>query len=71
MSSPSSPTLQRLDRLDKSSPGFHDQLCSVFYGKEYVRCVPSLQPDDIAWLVDYLDTVRRQIVPSRSLLNLA
>ena len=59
MSSPSSPVLQRLDRLDKSSPDFHDQLYSVLYGKEYVQCVPDLQPDDVSWLVDYLDTVRR------------
>ena len=67
MSSPSSPALQRLDRLDKSSPDFHDQLCNVLYGEEYVESAPHLQHDDAMWLVDYLDTVRRYVALPRSL----
>ena len=61
MSLPTSPPLQLLHRLDKSSSDFHDQLCSVLYGEEYVQCVPHLQRDDVVWLVNYLDTVRRYI----------
>ena len=71
MSSPSSPALQRLRRLNKSSPGFHDQLYNVLDGKEYVQCVQDLQLDDVVWLVDYLDTVRCHVALSHSPLNLA
>lgn len=69
MSSPSSPTLQQLHRLDKPSPDFHDQLCNILYGEEYVQCVPNLQNDDAVWLIDYLDTVRCHVALSHSLLN--
>jgi len=61
MSSPNSPALQQLHRLDRSSPEFHDQLCNVFYGEDYQKCVPNLQGDDLVWLVDYLDKVRRHV----------
>jgi len=61
MSSPSSPALQRFHLLDRSSPDFDDQLSNVLYGEEYKRCVPNLEDDDLAWLVDYLDKVRRPI----------
>lgn len=59
MSSSSSPALQQLHSLDKSSPGFCDQLCNLLYGEEYVRCALDLQDDDVLWLVDYLDKVSR------------
>jgi hypothetical protein len=59
MSSPSTPVLQQLHRLDTSSSGFHDQLSNVLYGKEYRQCVPKLEGDDLVWFVDYLDGVRR------------
>ena len=61
MSSPSAPFLQQLHQLDRSSPGFSDQLCNVLYGREYSQCTPNLQGDDMAWLVDYLDKVRRRV----------
>ena len=61
MSSPSAPALQQLHHLDRSSPDFHDRLCNVFYGREYSQCAPSLQGDDLVWLVDYIDEVRRRI----------
>ena len=61
MSLPSSLALQQLHRLDISSPDFHDQLCNLFYGREYSECAPNLQGDDLMWLVDYLDMVRRHV----------
>ena len=61
MSLPSSLALQQLHHLDRSSPDFHDQLCNLFYGKEYSKCIPNLQGDDLVWLVDYLDKVRRHV----------
>ena len=59
MSPPSSLVLQQLNSLERSSPDFHEQLCGVLYGKEFVQCVPNLQGDDLTWLVDYLDKVCR------------
>ena len=50
--------LQQLRHLDRSSPGFHDQLSNVLYGEEYKQSVKSLQGNDLVWLVDYLDEVR-------------
>jgi hypothetical protein len=68
MSSPSAPALQRLHHLDKSLSGFHDQLSSILYGEEYQQCVPNLQGDDLVWIVDYLDNVRRHVaIPHSSL----
>ena len=58
---PSSPALQQLRHLDRSSPDFHDQLCVVFYGSEYSQCVLNLEGDDLVWLVDYLDKVRLHV----------
>jgi len=71
MSSPSSPALQQLDRLDKSSPDFQDKLSNILYGQDYVRCVQNLQDGDPAWLVDYLSDVRFRIPLSCSPLKLA
>jgi hypothetical protein len=69
MSSPSPPALQQLHRLDRSSSGFHDQLSNVLYGEEYTQCVPNLQDDDLTWLVDYLDKVRRRVALPHSPLK--
>ena len=69
MSLPSLPALQQLYHLNRSSPDFHDQLCSVIYGEEYRESVPNLQGEDLVCLVDYLDEVRRHISPPRSLLK--
>ena len=66
MPSPSSLVLQQLDRLNRSSKGFHDDLCNVLYGEGYKGCVPGLQGDDSVWLVDYLDKVRRSAALPRS-----
>ena len=61
MSSP--PALQHLNLPNKSSPNFHGQLSDVLYGREFHQCAPNLQGDDLVWLVDYLDNVRRCIAP--------
>ena len=59
--------LQQLHDLDRSSPQFHDQLSNLLRGEEY-RSSLNLQGDDLAWLVEYLDTVglRIALVKSRS-----
>ena len=69
MSLPGSPALQQLHRLNKSSSDFHDQLCKVLYEPEYVRCGQNLKVDELVWLIDYLEEVRRHIVPPRSPLK--
>ena len=69
MSSPTSPSLQQLNRLDKSLSRFHNKLYKVLYGREYIQCVSTLQDDDLVWLVDYLDKVRRCKAIPRSLLK--
>ena len=61
--------LQKLYHLNRSSPDFHDQLCDVLYGEEYRKCAPNLQGEDLVWLVDYLDEVRRHVSPPHSLLK--
>ena len=71
MSSPGSSTLQQLHRLDRSSPDFHDQLCNVLYGEEYVQCVRNIKDDDLVWLVNYLDKVRCRVALPHSPLKLA
>ena len=62
MTSTNFPALQRLYRLDRSSPEFHNQLSKVLYGEEYQQCLPNLQHGDLAWLIDYLDTVCRHVI---------
>ncbi|KAF9644325.1 hypothetical protein BDM02DRAFT_3263623 [Thelephora ganbajun] len=61
MPSPNSPALQELNRLDTSSPDFHNQLYDLLYGKDCKQCVPNLQDDDLVWLVDYLDKCLREL----------
>jgi len=69
MTSPNLPGLQRLRNLDRSSPEYHSQLSKVLYGEEYQRCVQNLQHDDMVWLIDYLDEVRRPMVLPHSPLK--
>ena len=69
MSPPISPVLQQLDRLDGSSPDFHDLLSNVLYGEEYTQCARNLQNGDLVWLVEYLDKVRRRVALPRTLLQ--
>jgi len=53
--------LQQLLRLDRSSSEFSDWLDNALHGREYQKCVPNLQDDDLKWLVDYLDEVCRHV----------
>ncbi|KAF9646470.1 kinase-like protein [Thelephora ganbajun] len=64
MASSSSPTLQKLHSLDKSSSDFGNLLCNVLYGEEYVQFVSNFEGDDLAWLVDYLDRALDGLDPS-------
>ena len=65
----SSPTLQQLRCLDKSSSDFHDKLYNVLCGEEYAQCEQTLEGGDLVWLVDYLDEVRRHVTPPHSPLK--
>ena len=69
MSSPLSPVLQQLDRLNRSSLDFHDLLSNVLYGEEYTQCARSLQNADLVWLVEYLDKVCRRVALPRTPLQ--
>ena len=51
--------LRPLRRLNRSSPGFCDQLNDILYGEEYKKWIPNIQDDDLVWFVDYLDGVCR------------
>ena len=65
MSSSNPTALQRLRRLDRSSPNFHNQLSNVLFGEEYGQSVPNLRGNDLVSLVDYLDKACRPISPLR------
>ena len=69
MSSPAPPALQRLHCLDRSSPEFHARVHDILHEEDYQKCVPGLQNDDLVWLVDYLDEVRRHVAFLHSTLE--
>ena len=69
MAPPNSPVLQQLHRLDKFSPGFYNQLYNLLGGDEYVQCMQNIQGDDVIWVVEYLDKVRRRTALPRSPLK--
>jgi len=54
--------LQRLRDLDRTSPQFHKQLIDFLRGSEYRDVIQSLQNEDLAWVVEYLDSVSLQTV---------
>ena len=57
--------LQQLHDLDRTSPEFHKQLSNFLRGNEYQNAVPGLLSEDLAWLVEYLDSVSlRTISPT-------
>ena len=60
MSLPSA--LKQLRDLDRASPRFHKHLNNFLRSKEYRSAVPSLQGEDVAWLVEYLDSVSLQTI---------
>ena len=53
--------LRQLHGLDRPSHEFHDRLSNVLYGGEYKQSVSDLGTDEVVWLLDYLDKVRRPI----------
>lgn len=57
--------------MDRSSSDFHDQLRSILNGKEYKQLIPTLVGEDLVWLTDYLDEVRRRIALPHSPLKSA
>ena len=61
--------LQQLRDLDRTSPQFRPQLVDILRGKEYQDVVPSLQGDDLTWLVEYLDSVSLQPITLPFALN--
>jgi len=70
MTSPD-PLLQLYDlHKYKSLPQFHSKFRNIIGGKEYRERVPHLRGDDLAWLVEYLDSVSLQIALPHSILNI-
>ena len=63
-------SLQPLHDLDRTSPQFHEQLVDFLRGNEYRDVVPSLQGEDLAWLIEYLDSVSLQTTFFHSALSL-
>ena len=62
--------LQQLRDLDPNSPQFHEHLSNCFRGNEFRSAVSSLQGEDLAWLVEYLNGVSLQTVTLHSTLAL-
>ena len=54
-------TFQQLRDLDRASPQFHEQLSDILHGDAYQNVLPGLQSENLAWLVEYLDSVRPKI----------
>ncbi|KAF9642811.1 kinase-like protein [Thelephora ganbajun] len=53
---PSDP-LQQLRDFDRASPQFHEQLSNFLRGNDYRNAFPKLQSGNLAWLIEYLDSV--------------
>jgi hypothetical protein len=56
---PSHEVLQELDRLERSSPNFPDQLASLLSRENFQDwdVCKSLREEDAVWLIEYLDNV--------------
>ena len=66
---PSDKFLQRIGRLDRSSPDFSNQLIDLFREKGY-GVNQKLEREDQQWFVEYLDNVRALIALYLFSLNL-
>jgi len=55
--------LEQLRDFDKASPEFHKHFSNFLRSEGYRGVVPSLQGEDLAWLVEYLDTVSFWTIP--------
>jgi len=49
--------LEQLRGFDRASPEFHKHLSNFLRSEGYRSVVPSLRDEDLAWLVEYLDSV--------------
>ena len=54
--------LEQLHGFDGASPEFHKHLINFLRSEGYRSAVPTLQGEDLAWLIEYLDSVSLQIV---------
>jgi hypothetical protein len=57
---PSNEALQELDRWERSSPNFPDQLANLLSRENFqdFEVCKSLLDEDAVWLIEYLDNVR-------------
>jgi len=58
--------LKQLRGFDRTSPQFHKRLSTFLRSEGYRSIVPSLQGEDLAWLVEYLDSVSLQTISPKS-----
>ena len=61
--------LKQLRDFDRASPQFHQHLSNFLCSEGYRGAIPSLQSEDLAWLVDYLDNVSLQTISLLSAPN--
>ena len=61
--------LRKLHDFDSTSPLFHKQFVNFLRGQEYRNTVPDLQGEDLARLVEYLDSVSPQTTSPYSALK--
>lgn len=59
MASPRSPTLAKLHRLQYNSPNFSRKLSKILREEDYKQCVQDIKGNELTWLLNYLDQVRR------------
>ena len=61
--------LKQLHGLDRTSSQFHKRLSGLLRSEGYRSAVPNLQGEDLAWLVDYLESVSLQTISPKSAPN--
>jgi len=61
--------LKQLHGLDRTSSQFHKRLSGLLRSEAYRSAVPNLEGEDLAWLVDYLESVSIQSIPPKSAPN--
>ena len=61
--------LKQLHGLDRTSSQFYKRLSRFLRSEAYRSAVPNLQGEDLAWFVEYLDSVSIQTTPPQSMPN--
>jgi len=61
--------LKQLHGLDRTSSQFHKRLSGLLRSEGYRSAVPNLQGEDLACLVDYLESVSLQSISPKSVSN--